>query len=431
MSNIFLHKPLTISLILGGLLLVQPATNQEFSKEIRKSSSVESFNFLGVLSVALDSLTRDMFSSQLLTLIEADRDFSISNWIYKLEKVNNKYRRSLDSFDFLSANLPELDKPLLFLTFEKDKSLYKCSVYIIKEFKSELTATTSINFIPDIKKHIRNAAVHMHELIRADYSLTVSGGNQRSVFKLKKPVLGAVLTHDDRVVKNDTITKISTGNTLVMGSEAEIYYIRSQKFKYILYPSSAYTFYSPSIIDIKRGRLGIIQTDFDSKITTGSMVCETSSAIADIVVGDATTLMVYAGKVKARPVKETKGFKKVTGRMQVSTNGFVLKSSGISDSAFTENLQIFKPLLNSRIVSHFKSSKNILDFIPSNNIDFFIPDVNDPVNYFMASELNDLGIPMDALSFEGESWDHDKNLFKSGVNETGCYLCSPNRVDLD
>ena len=65
---------------------------------------------------------------------------------------------------------------------------------------------------------------------------------------------------------------------------------------------------------------------------------------------------------------------------------------------------------------------------PIYDVDFFQTEVADPMDYFMATGFDDIGIDTDALLFEGEAWNIKEESFKPGIDETGCYLCLPGRV---
>jgi hypothetical protein len=47
---------------------------------------------------------------------------------------------------------------------------------------------------------------------------------------------------------------------------------------------------------------------------------------------------------------------------------------------------------------------------------------------FMASESRELDMEVDVLSSEKEGWSDFNGTFQTGAQESGCYLCSPDRI---
>jgi len=401
-------------------------------KEISQAKKVASFEYLGVLSQALDSLSRNMLATQLYQMLSQDPDFTNQSLLGLSHKANEKYQRSLNSFEFLKKTLPELNQTLIFLTFERVKNLYRCNVYIVNTLTDTLRAATQVYFSSDIKNQIRMAASHMYKSIRHYYGLSIAEPKARTLYKLKTPIVNALLTYQHKILEFDSITHIQSGQTLILSPQAQPYTIRSQNFRYLLHPASAYTFHNASLIEVNQGRFSSVQINYPVKIISTHLICASSSLLADIeVTPHKSMLNLFAGEAQVSVMNQPTEPQPIKGKQRVHSSGFSMLTSTIPDSLFSLELQKFKPLLNSRIIQHFRSSKQILDILPSRSIDFFRADVQDPMYYFMASELNELGIPMEALSFEGESWDIDKSLFKSGIHETGCFLCSPNHLDLD
>jgi hypothetical protein len=81
-------------------------------------------------------------------------------------------------------------------------------------------------------------------------------------------------------------------------------------------------------------------------------------------------------------------------------------------------------------VNPARGSRNFIQFLPGK---FFaqgssLRTADRPVQGFIASEFREMDMEMDVLSSEKEGWSEFGGTFRSGSQESGCYLCSPDRI---
>lgn len=98
-------------------------------------------------------------------------------------------------------------------------------------------------------------------------------------------------------------------------------------------------------------------------------------------------------------------------RTVAQTRGYLLKQKEMEDTTMVKEFRPFAPLLNSAVVKHFRAARSFIFDEPVYDIDYFHAEAADPMDYFIGSGLNDLGISMDALLLFSVSVD-DPRLMK-------------------
>ncbi len=393
-----------------------------------KSSSIPQLSWSGAFSSFFDSLSCDMLNQQVWELLDGSDEFAPVKNLEGYYALNQSIQKTKNPEKIFRENLLADTRPQFFLTLEKKGDFFVAIPYILKSTVANIRPIDTLFFVSDIKKNIRRAAPHIIGVLKKHYSLVLPKIPTNPVFQFNQPLLGVLLTEDGLVIKKDSITHIYNGQTLISKKDFSHYPIQTEKFSHILYPGSAYTFHSPSLIELNQGDMGIIQLEFPLNLLTPALNIKLKKAILKLSIsGDRSVLNVFAGEVLAQTILgEDK--KTIPHKTRVESYGQKMKTGTISDSAFVVLLDPFKKQLTPQVFRHFKNSKRIMEIAPNHIVDYFHADASDPMDYFMAEQFNDLGIDMEALELEGESWKINTTLIKNGIDETGCYLCIPGDV---
>ena len=77
-----------------------------------------------------------------------------------------------------------------------------------------------------------------------------------------------------------------------------------------------------------------------------------------------------------------------------------------------------------------RGSRTLAMFLPGKlfSMGASLRTVERPMQTFIAGELREMDMELDVLSSEKEGWSEPGGTFRTGAEESGCYLCSPDRI---
>ena len=139
---------------------------------------------------------------------------------------------------------------------------------------------------------------------------------------------------------------------------------------------------------------------------------------------DLSTVEVVKGALTAQPLLGS-GEPAAVGAMRVArTRGYALKQERLNPARADRLLREFDAFDPNR------GSRPFAMFLPGRlfGAGAALRTVDRSMQSFMAGEFRELDMEMDILSSEKEGWTEFSGTLRTGANEAGCYLCSPDRL---
>jgi hypothetical protein len=140
--------------------------------------------------------------------------------------------------------------------------------------------------------------------------------------------------------------------------------------------------------------------------------------------GSTSTMEVVKGSMAAQPLLSSQEPVAIGALRSGRTRGYSLKQERMNQSRADRILRDFESVDPSR------GSRSFAMFLPGK---FFgagsaLRTADKSVQAFMASEAREIDLELDVLSSEKEGWSEFGSTFHTGSQESGCYLCSPDRL---
>ncbi len=385
-------------------------------------------HYYGLLSRSLNEYQKETLQSNLIDLLKQDPEFKLKNWSQVLDSLKYFYSRNLqvknkDIFPSLSRGRYENG---LFVTLEKVDENFLCYLKYVENQKKEPVVITRFVFHSEVNLRIRKIARLLHHSIRRHFNLEGEKEEPSILLHLKNPLMGAELVYDDEVIKEDSIHNILKGTKVVTSEKFNLKYINGSGFKMILYPKSSYTFIGGSHIKLNYGRLSVIALDEKLTVQSKGVTCYAQLAMFTLFQSKKSRIELYAGTLIAHPTSAKNNKDTLLALTKASSYGQNLYLKKIDKENLPSLFKVFMPLINKKIIKRFTKNKSSLFSEPIYVIDYFHSEVSDPMDYFIAEGFSDIGISLEALMFEGQDWQAITNTLKTGINETGCFLCKPN-----
>jgi hypothetical protein len=172
-------------------------------------------------------------------------------------------------------------------------------------------------------------------------------------------------------------------------------------------------------------KLGLLAFQDQSVILTPSFIVRgRPQAVMLRHDGNVSTVEVVKGNVSAQPLLSS-GPPVDVGPMRVArTRGYALKQERLNPSRADRLLREFEAL------DPNKGSRPFAIFLPGKlfGAGAALRTADRSMQSFMAGESRELDMEMDALSSEKEGWTEFPGTLRTGAQEAGCYLCSPDRL---
>lgn len=139
--------------------------------------------------------------------------------------------------------------------------------------------------------------------------------------------------------------------------------------------------------------------------------------------GSVSAMEVVRGSMVAHPLLGSQPPEQVGALRVVRTRGFALKQERMN------------PLRGDRIVREFESvnpargNRTLANFLPGKlfAVGASLRTPDRPIQTFISGEFREMDMEVDVLSSEREGWS-EPGPFRTGAQESGCYLCSPDRM---
>lgn len=139
--------------------------------------------------------------------------------------------------------------------------------------------------------------------------------------------------------------------------------------------------------------------------------------------GSVSSMEVVRGSMVAHPLLGSQPAEQVGALRTVKTRGFALKQERMN------------PLRGDRIIREFESvnpargNRTLANFLPGKlfAVGASLRTPDRPIQAFMTGESRELDMEVDVLSGERDGWS-EFDSFRTGSEEGGCYLCSPDRI---
>ena len=172
-------------------------------------------------------------------------------------------------------------------------------------------------------------------------------------------------------------------------------------------------------------KLGLLAFQDNSVVLTPSLISRGQpQAVLFRHEGSMSTMEVVKGSMSSQPLLSSQEPVTVGALRVVRTRGFSLKQERLN------------PVRGDHILRELESanpargSRNFIMFLPGK---FFaqgssLRTADRPIQGFITSEFREMDMEMDVLSSEKEGWNEFSGAFRTGTEERGCYLCSPDRL---
>ncbi|MDQ3001906.1 MAG: hypothetical protein M3Y08_11685 [Fibrobacterota bacterium] len=172
-------------------------------------------------------------------------------------------------------------------------------------------------------------------------------------------------------------------------------------------------------------KLGLLAFQDNSVVLTPSFIARGQpQAVVFHHDGTMSTLEVVKGSMAAQPLLSSQGGVPVGPMRLVRTRGYSLKQERLN------------PVRGDRILREFESlnpnrgSRNLTMFLPGKlfGVGASLRTADRSMQTFIVSGSREMDMEMDVLSSEKEGWSEFGGTLRSGSQESGCYLCSPDRL---
>lgn len=287
-----------------------------------------------------------------------------------------------------------------------------------------------------------------------------------AVLKLSAPANPALVVRDLEILRRGSIAEVPLGATLVLGDAPGPVVLAGESVHFILYPGSAYTFLLPRLVRLHSGALGLLRNADSGSVAwrseaeaagdsagLGGLVLAASRDGADslwrrlalrestVVItsacvihgmpeaallreaGGATTLEVVRGGMRIHPLLGSQPPAAVGPMRTCQTRGFALRLEPLGAARGDRILREFERLDPGR------GGRGLASFLPGKlfaaGASLRTPQRS--IQAFIAGEFREMDMDVGVLSSERDGWS-EPGTFRSGAQESGCYLCSPDRI---
>ncbi len=140
--------------------------------------------------------------------------------------------------------------------------------------------------------------------------------------------------------------------------------------------------------------------------------------------GSMSTLEVVKGNISLQPLLSSQDPIPISALHVVRTRGFSIKQERLNQvrgDRIIHELESANPA---------KGALNFISFLPGKlfAVGLSLRTADRPVQAFISGTFRDIDAEVDVLSSEKEGWTEFSKTYRTGLEESGCYLCSPNRV---
>ncbi len=172
-------------------------------------------------------------------------------------------------------------------------------------------------------------------------------------------------------------------------------------------------------------KLGLLAFQDKSVVITPSFIAKGQpQAVLFRHEGFMSTLEVVKGEMSAQPLLSSQGGVDVGPLHAVRTRGFSLKEDKLNA------LRAEHILSELESVNPARNARNFVKFLPGQlfGVSASLRTADRPVQSFIASEFRELDMEVDVLSSEKEAWSEFNGTYRTGAEESACYLCSPGKL---
>jgi hypothetical protein len=172
-------------------------------------------------------------------------------------------------------------------------------------------------------------------------------------------------------------------------------------------------------------KLGLLAFQDNSVVLTPSFIARGQpQAVLFRHDGSISTMEVVKGTMAAQPLLSSQNPSEVGALRSVRTRGYSLKQERLNQMRADRILREFES------VDPGRGSRSFAMFLPGRlfGVGSALRTADKSVQTFMVSESREMDMEMDVLSSEKEGWGEFGSTFHTGAQESGCYLCSPDRL---
>ncbi len=172
-------------------------------------------------------------------------------------------------------------------------------------------------------------------------------------------------------------------------------------------------------------KLGLLAFQDNSVVLTPSFISRGQpQAVLFRHEGRISTMEVVKGSMSLQPLLSSQEPVNIGPLHTARTRGYSLKQERLNPMRGDHILRELED------ANPAKGGRNFIQFLPGK---FFangssLRTADRPIQAFMAGEFRELDMEMDVLSSEKEAWTEFNGTFRTGSQEAGCYLCSPDRL---
>jgi hypothetical protein len=172
-------------------------------------------------------------------------------------------------------------------------------------------------------------------------------------------------------------------------------------------------------------KLGLLAFQDNSVVLTPSMIARGQpQAVMFRHDGSVSALEVVKGSMDAQPLLSSQEPVAVGALRAARTRGYSLKQEHLNQGRADRILREFES------VNPDRGSNAFSMFLPGKlfGSGSALRTADKAMQAFMASGSRELDMEVDVLSSEKEGWSDFNGTFRTGAEESGCYLCSPDRI---
>jgi hypothetical protein len=172
-------------------------------------------------------------------------------------------------------------------------------------------------------------------------------------------------------------------------------------------------------------KLGLLAFQDASVVLTPSFIVRGQpQAVMFRQEGSISTMEVVKGSMSAQPLLSSQEAMQIGAMRVVRTRGYSLKQERLNPSRGDRIIREFET------IDPNKGTRPFANFLPGKlfGAGSSLRTADRSMQAFMLSGARELDMEMDLLSSEKEGWADFGGTFHSGAQESGCYLCSPDRL---
>ncbi|HKP94658.1 MAG TPA: hypothetical protein VJ385_02770 [Fibrobacteria bacterium] len=172
-------------------------------------------------------------------------------------------------------------------------------------------------------------------------------------------------------------------------------------------------------------KLGLLAFQDNSVVLTPSFIVRGQpQAVLFRHEGSVSTMEVVKGSMSAQPLLSSQDAAGIGAMRTVRTRGYSLKQERLNPARADRILREFET------VDPNRGSRPFAMFLPGKlfGTGSALRTADKSMQSFIVSGSREMDMEMDVLSSEKEGWSEFGGTFRSGAQESGCYLCSPDRL---